>query len=216
MQTLSAEHLDFLKEMFNIGGGNAAGVLSQMFECRTDVVIPEIIFVGSSQVSSVLDGAKTVALVRMKLYGDINGSLLFVIQESQRAYLVNLISKTEVGREVPTNYIKDLAEWGNSVIEEFSNILASAYLDSINRFCKLDIHYSVPRTENDTTAGALEKTIRETGLDNGLIIIKNRFVFMETPVEAFFMIVLNNEFIAGLAGAINDSRREMRTGARVK
>lgn len=210
MKTLSEEHLDFLKEMFNIGGGNAAGVLSQMFECKTDVVIPEIIFARSSDVSSVIDAAQTVALVRMKLFGDINGSLLFIIQESQRAYLVNLISKTEVGREVSTGHIDDLAEWNNSIIEEFSNILASAYLGSINRFCKLDIHYSVPRAETGTTAGALEKTTKEMGVDNGLIIIKNRFVFMETPVEALFMIVLNNEFIAGLAGAIDDARLEMR------
>lgn len=210
MKALSEEHLDFLKEMFNIGGGNAAGMLSQMFECKTDVVIPEIIFARSSQIPSVIDPAHTVVLVKMKLYGDINGGLFFVIQESQRAYLVNLISKTKTGREVSNGHIDDLAEWNNSIIEEFSNILASAYLGSINRFCKLDIHYSVPRAETGTTAGALEKNIRETGLDNGLIIIKNRFVFMETPVEAFFMIVLNNEFIAGLAGAIDDAKREMR------
>lgn len=88
--------------MFNIGGGNAARVLSQMFECKTDVVIPEILLARSSEVSSVIDAAQTVALVRMKLYGDINGSLFFVIQETQRQgvglYLAKRLVEMHNGR----------------------------------------------------------------------------------------------------------------------
>lgn len=107
-------------------------------------------------------------------------------------------------------HIDDLTEWDNSIIEEFANILAAAYLGSINRFCRLDIHFSVPRSKTGTIAGTIEKTLKEMGYDNGIILIKNRFVFMETPVDALFMIVLNDEFVAGLAGAIDDAKKQMK------
>lgn len=210
MKNLSAVHLDFLKEMFNIGGGNAAGVLSQMFEARTDVQIPEIIFVRSSQLSSVIDLAKTAAVVNMRLFGDIDGSLMFVIEEGQRAYLINLIKKTQMGKTSAFWHIDDPTEFDDSIIEEFANILAAAYLGSIDRFCKLDTHFSVPRATTCTIAEAIEKTLRDKDYNNGIILIKNRFVFMETPVEALFLVVLNDEFVAGLAGAIDDAKKLMK------
>lgn len=115
-----------------------------------------------------------------------------------------------MGETVAFGHIDDPTEWDNSVIEEFAYILAAAYLGSINRFCRLDIHFSVPRSKTGTIAGTIEKTLKEMGYDNGIILIKNRFVFMETPVEALFMIVLNDEFEAGLAGAIDDAKKLMR------
>ncbi len=33
---------------------------------------------------------------------------------------------------------------------------------------------------------------------------------METPVEALFMIVLNDEFVAGLADAIDGAKKQIR------
>ncbi len=115
-----------------------------------------------------------------------------------------------MGKTAALGHIDDPTEWDNSIIEEFANILASAYLGSINRFCRLDINFSVPRATTGIIAEAIERTLREMGYDNGIILIKNRFVFMETPVEALFMIVLNDEFIAGLAGAIDDAKKLMR------
>ena len=47
IELLTDKEMDFLREMLNIGAGNAAGAFAQMLNCPVDVKIPEIYFLSS-------------------------------------------------------------------------------------------------------------------------------------------------------------------------
>ena len=42
LDTMSNEYFDVLKELGNIGAGNATTALSQMIQCKIDMAVPQV------------------------------------------------------------------------------------------------------------------------------------------------------------------------------
>jgi chemotaxis protein CheC len=60
--SLNAYHLDILKEIGNIGAGNAATALAKLLDKKVDMKVPQIRIMGFSDVNEVLGGAETPVL----------------------------------------------------------------------------------------------------------------------------------------------------------
>jgi|GEM_PF-1024963 len=220
-QVLSEEELDFLREMMNIGAGNAATAFRQMLQCKVEVVIPDVAVLSPQEAIYTLgDPSLPVTCAKMSTLGDVLGDLFLIIEDEQKARLTHLVEQA-VGlpdRKAPLadykvknlpSSLQSLKLEDLSVFSEISNILAGVYLTAIHDFCKLNIYHSVPTLGTDMIQALLDESI--TVLSNGIqpiILVKNEFAVVETQVVTFLLMFPSKESLQRLINSIKDARRK--------
>ena len=194
----SDEHLDFLREMMNVGAGNAATALSQLLNCQVEMKTPSVRILPALKPVTIFDDpAFPVACVKMSLVGDIRGVLLFVLPEKNKADIIRLAEKAITGKTT-----KDSGH-DFSALSEIGNIVAGVYLTSIHDFCKLNIYHSVPSLAIDMVQAIIEEVIADVSLlATSIIVIENEFEIVGKKIRAFLLIIPPVEFINILADAM--------------
>ena len=80
---------DVLTEIGNIGAGNATTALSQLINARIDMRVPKVELLTFAELAEVIGGAETlVAGILLSLEGDIQGSMLFILESNAARLLV--------------------------------------------------------------------------------------------------------------------------------
>lgn len=203
---LTGKQMNFLREMIDIGAGNAAVAFSQMLQCVVDVKIPEIYFFPASNIPSFLkDPAKPFSAVSMDMVGDVRGRLFLLVLDEQKEQLIELAERAAPGSGSKGGVAVDL-----SVLEELGNILAGVFLVSIHDFCKLNIYHSVPDLKIDMIRALIDESIAGTiGESMPIIMIESEFVITGENISAYFLIIPDKESIQTLADSIEDARKKL-------
>lgn len=204
-ELLTEEQLDFLREMVNIGAGNAAVAFSQMLSCMVDLKIPEVYFFPASQIPPFLkDPARPFAGVSMNMVGDVKGKLFYLVPDGQKDRLVEIVQNAAPGGN-EGGVVVDL-----SVLEEIGNILAGVFLVTIHDFCRLNIYHTVPELRIDMVQALLDESIAITAAGTSqIILIKSEFVIKEENISTFFLIIPDRKSIRKFMDSIEDARKEM-------
>ena len=182
---LSETHIDVLKEIGNIGAGNAATSLAQMLNREVDMVMPVVRILDVTEADRALGGPETpVVAILVELYGDIKGIMMFVIeQEFTKSLLQTLLGESDPGEG-------GLSDMESSALSEIGNIMIGAYAASIASLSGLTIKMSVPAVTVDM-AGAL-LTVPATEMDSvsdKLIFIEDDFLSANRTISANMMLV---------------------------
>lgn len=182
-RSLSSIQLDALREVFNIGSGNAATALSWLLNKKVDMGVPHIEIVQLQDiVGSDLD--HEVIAVLVKVIGEAPGNILYVFDK-------------KVAVEIAEILIEDydvFSEMGMSTMGEIGNIIASSYMNAIVSFTGLKMIPSVPAVTYDMFNAILPSTFIESGQydeyildietlfkgDNGCNVIGN-FYYIPEP-----------------------------------
>ncbi len=145
---LTDEHLDALREISNVGMGNAATALSQMVSDRVELHVPSVSLVDIVDVPDLIGGAEQVVVgVTMQIHGDACGNILLVFPEQSAHRLVNKL----LGKDASASRFDEMAE---SALKEVGNILASSYLGAMGSLINLTLIPSIPAFAHDM-AGAI-------------------------------------------------------------
>jgi len=193
---LNSEQIDVLKEIGNIGAGNAITALSKMVSKRIDMNVPKVNIVEFKDVAELAGGPETIVSgIYFNVSGDISGSIMFLMDSSSTRTLINwLMSKSETSM--------DLDEIEVSALKEIGNILAGSYLSSISTLTGLKMTVSIPSLAIDM-AGAIMSVpvilfgqvgdhvlLIETDFIEGLNRVKGNFFLI--PDEKSFEILLKS------------------------
>jgi len=212
-EMLSEEQLDFLREMMNIGAGNAATALSQMLHCEMNVEIPVVHVLAPRETPSVLgDPSLPTACVRMGMVGDVTGELYFVVPDEDKVKLIHLTERAMlrgIGVSSPIHRFSasPLPGLDLSVVTEIGNILAGVYFTAIHDFCKLNICHSVPTVAIDMIQALLDESIVALSSEvQGIILIENRFVLGENHIRTFLLVVAAVQSMKVLVDSIEQAR----------
>ena len=77
----SDQYFDVLKEIGNIGAGNATTALAQLLQCKVDMKVPQIRLLGFSEVGAAIGGEEQLmAGVYLIVEGDVTGSMMFLLE----------------------------------------------------------------------------------------------------------------------------------------
>lgn len=150
--SLSMIQLDALKEVSNIGAGNAATALSMLLNKKIDMSVPSVNVVRLEDVVEET-GESEVSGTVVRVLGDIAGNILLVFKEDT----VNKI----IGKLVGTNEGIN-SEMGQSVLCEIANIISASYMNSIAQLTNLAIAPSVPAVAYDMLGAILTTTFIES------------------------------------------------------
>lgn len=141
LNKFSSFHLDVLKEIGNIGAGNAATALSTLLNKKIDMRVPNVRVVSFDEMMDMAGGPDTVvAGVFLRIEGEAPGSMFFVLSLEQASrFIEQMIGDDDFSFEQPP--YNDLAI---SALQELGNILSGSYLSALSDFTKLDLYPSVP------------------------------------------------------------------------
>jgi chemotaxis protein CheC len=142
--------LDVLREVGNIGSGNAASALSGMLNTRVDMNLPTVKILDITDLAQTLGGPENqVVGILFSLSTDFEGMMMF-ITEKQFAHLVlNVLMGKDFDK------FEDLGKMDISAIEEVGNIMVSSYISAISQMTNLKIALSPPSIAIDMVGALL-------------------------------------------------------------
>ena len=213
-QLLSAEQVDFLTEMMNIGAAHAATALTQVLHYQVDIVIPRVFVITDTQELSILTSPSLpVVCARMNMVGDVSGGLFLIVPEEQKEDLIRLAERAMTGasqswRAGLTNQESD--DLKLSVIAEIGNIVAGVYLTAVHDFCRLNIYHTVPTVATDMVQALLDESlVRLSRQVQHIIVIENEFMVEEKLIKTFLVMIPSVESVNILVNSIGQARMAM-------
>ena len=188
MDFLDGMHLDVLKEIGNIGAGNAATSLSKLLSRRIDMNVPEVKLIHFDQLEMVVGGAENLVVgVYLEFTGDIQGTILFVLDRISANNLLALLIPN-----YSTENESDFSPLECSALQEVGNILAGAYLGSISVLTGLSIKHSTPAFAFDMAGAILSVPMIEFGqMGEQALFIENIFIVGSNKIKGNFFLMPN-------------------------
>ncbi len=182
---LNNYHLDVLREIGNIGAGNAATALAKMLNKKVDMEVPKVKVMEFKEVSEMLGGAELpVVGLFLKVTGDLTGSIMFVLENNAAHVLVNIL----MGKPVENR--RDFDEIEMSALKELGNILAGSYLSSMSSLTGLNILPTVPDIAIDMAGAIISVPAIEFGkLGDTVLYIETEFIEGTTKVLGDFFLI---------------------------
>lgn len=168
---LNESHIDVLKEIGNIGAGNAATSLGVLIDEAVTISLPEVRIENYDSVVNAVGGAeKMVVSVLINFEGDANGMIMFLLNMEDAQNITEIL----VGQEEAPS--EGLSEMKISAIKEIGNILGSAYLGSIAALTNMKIDVSIPYVAVDMAGSILSTPVIQFGaIDDKVMFIEESF-----------------------------------------
>jgi len=162
-------HIDVLREIANIGSGNAASSLSRMLGHTVNIAIPDIGIKGFDDAYEVLGGAEAVMVgTLLMLSSGIDGMMMFLMPIEVVCELVNMLMFTDIKSH------EEIDEIGYSVIKEVSNIMSASFVTAISDMTDLPIDISPPEAALDMLGSIMSvPSIYFAKMSDTLLLIQN-------------------------------------------
>lgn len=190
LEQLDEVHIDVLREIGNIGSGNAATALSCMLNATIDIDVPVVRILDINDAVNTLGGPENIAVgILSKLSGDINGLMMLIVHQEFIQKIINtLLGSQQTDNSDILQY--ELSELEKSAITEIGNILISAYVNSISTLSGLNMNMSVPAISVDMVGAILSVPAIEMGdVSESVIFIQDAFYTPEQDFGANMLLV---------------------------
>ncbi|MDR1979937.1 MAG: chemotaxis protein CheC [Synergistaceae bacterium] len=163
--------LDAIREVGNIGTGNAATALSKLLSCMIDMDVPKADLVSIYSLSEYYgDPDSTVAAVFVRSLGEFGCSLIFIQDEEDSALMVDLLLREQFGGSPPGDLQQEMLD---SALSEVGNIILSSFLNAINMLIGTRHQISVPGVAHDMLASILDVVVSIFGQMGDMALVVN-------------------------------------------
>ena len=162
---------DILKEIGNIGTGNAVTALSQMLMHPVDIAVPDLKIIKYQEVCSLLDSADELQTgIMVGVGGEMEGMFLFLLSETFTMMVLNKI----LGEE--EREFLNPGEMERSLICELGNIMCGSYINALASVMDLKLEVSVPDVCIDMGGAILTYPMsRWVIVSDDILLIENIF-----------------------------------------
>ncbi|MGL5259234.1 MAG: chemotaxis protein CheC [Lachnospiraceae bacterium] len=182
LESMSTTYFDVLKEIGNIGAGNATTALATMLQCKIDMKVPQVKLLDFNEIGKILGGEEQVlAGIYLGVEGDIHGSIMFLVKKEIAMHLVKKLMGGMVSEE--------FGEIEISALKEISNIITGAYLNALAALTNLKIYPTVPDLTIDMAGAILSVPAIEFGRLGDKILLIQSQISDEIEIDGFFIMV---------------------------
>lgn len=185
LDNLNDLQFDVLKEIGNIGAGNATTALAKMMNMKIDMNVPRVDLVPFTNLPDIFGSPEEVlAGILVQLDGDIKGMMMFLVKEKSAHNLVNSLMGGMI--QSSGNGFSDMEL---SALGEIGNIIIGAYLSAMSNLTSLKISSSVPYISIDMAGALLSVPAIEFGkLGDKVLLIETQFGELDF-VNGYFLMV---------------------------
>ncbi|SFA92670.1 chemotaxis protein CheC [Acetitomaculum ruminis DSM 5522] len=189
MFEISEVHLDALKEVGNIGSGNAATALSSMLNCMVNVTVPDVKIIDYEEAIKLItvEKGETAGIV-IDVDVDLKGSMTTIFHR----YFVNELLKPFLGIEIDN--LSTMEPMAASALCEIGNITTASYVNALAKLTSLTIdirppHIMLDEVHNILDAGSEKMT--EPG--DKVVLIDEHFVIKNVEFQSSMILMLEME-----------------------
>jgi chemotaxis protein CheC len=178
-------HLDVLKEIGNIGAGNAVTSLSKLLNRKINMAVPKTRVLEFKEISDTLGGAELLVVgILLKVSGDFTGNIMFILKKDAASALVSML----MGEQPDES--REFSEMDISALKEIGNILAGSYLSALSALTNLKLMPSVPELAIDMAGAILSVPAIEFGkVGDSVLYIETEFSDGNKKVVGDFYLV---------------------------
>ncbi len=196
IEDLNSFQLDILKEIGNIGAGNAATSLSMLLNRKIDIDIPVVKIMEFKNIPAVLGGADNiVAGVLIQTCVDLDGFIMYTVERKYARILVGLLMQeiTDINDINDIEAIDDEEPFNEielSALSEITNILAGSYLGALAQLTNMTIDMSEPSLAIDMAGAILSVPASVFGeLSDSALFLETSFIEFEKPILGHFFLI---------------------------
>ncbi len=191
LEQVTENYYDVLKEIGNIGAGNAMTALSQMLQCKVDMKVPQVRLLEFSEVGDMIGGEEQIMVgVLLGVEGDITGSMMFMVQEDSARHLIQKITMGMLPEGT------EFEEMGLSAMREIGNIITGAYLNSLSTLTNLKIYPTPPALTVDMAGAILSVPAIQFGIFGDKILMIQSQFYDEIELDGYFILIPDLESYA--------------------
>lgn len=203
MEQITQQYFDVLKELGNIGAGNATTALAQLINCKVDMKVPQVRLLEFNELGNILGGEENVLVsIYLQVEGDVEGSMMFVLPEKSALHLVNKLMSGMLG--IPAKPVEE-CEFGEmecSAMKEVGNIITGAYLNALSSLTNMKIFPSVPQLGIDMAGAILSVPAAEFGIIGDKILLIQTQFSDDIELDGYFILIPDVESYERILSAL--------------
>ena len=201
---LSENARDVLKEIGNIGTGNAVSSLAAMVGRQIDIHLPQIKILGYNETPELVGGVEDVQVgILLDISGDLNGMFLFLLNERFTGVLMNALLGTGV------DDITRMDEMEKSAVCEIGNIMCCSYLNAMAKMMNLSVQVSVPDMCSDMVGAILSvPMIHFANLSDELLFIENTYSLGDEELVSYVLFLPEMDSLKKMFEALGEPYEE--------
>lgn len=197
LEQVTENYYDVLKELGNIGAGNAMTALSQMLQCKVDMKVPQVRLLDFSAVGDMMGGEEQIMVgVFLGVEGDITGSMMFMVEDESARHLIQKITMGMLPQG------SEFEEMGLSAMKEVGNIITGAYLNSLSTLTNLKIYPTPPALTVDMAGAILSVPAIQFGIFGDKILLIQSQFYDEVELDGYFILIPDLESYAKILTAL--------------
>ena len=177
MSKYSKLQIDAIREISNIGGGNAATSISKLINSPVgmDVPIVEILDYENVYENIMLDDHLVNAvIVRVSGY-----------EEGVFIYFIDNVMANRFAELMLPDGVEASETMRNSVIKELVNIMVNSFMNSTSKLLNINLDCSVPYLTIDMFGAIFSSIYLESNqYDDEIMIIKNKYSYLDQEISS--------------------------------
>ena len=194
---LTAEQLDILKELGNIGSGNAISALSNLLNDKIEVSLTAVNIIPFWKIPELF---KTPFSEVFGIFSEIVGysdfSIIQIFTKKSIINLINVLNENDNLIAANINKINDLDEFSYSIVSEIGNLLAGHYANALADLLSIKLLPHVPKIALDSLNAMLNSTIAKySRYSDFLIFIKTQLSMKEINIKGTICFIPSAEVL---------------------
>lgn len=191
---LSEMQLDVLREIGNIGSGNACTALASLLGIMVDMSVPSIRFLDYDSAADYLGGKDAEVLgIQIGVKADLTGMMFHIVDKRFAQRIISTFYEKQL------DTIQDLNEMDLSVLSEMGNITSGAYANSLATLTQMVVDISAPVYHQLSVPELLKIPIEEYAkVGNQILVIDEEFIIEQESLKSHMILVLEEESLLKL------------------
>lgn len=193
-EQLNDVQLDVLREIGNIGSGNAATSLATMLCSPVNVTVPAVRILDHATVSEALGGPENMLVgLLLTLSGDVTGMMMFLLEKD----FAHMVLNTLLGQSFSS--FEEVDEMGISALKEIGNIMAASFVNAISQLTNMVIDISVPDICIDMVGAMLSvPVIHYADISDKMIFIEDKFFSIGKSANSHILLMPDTESLGAM------------------
>ena len=184
-EELSPVAIDCLKEIGNIGSGNAASSLSAMLSKSVRMRVPHIRVLDYQTAIDEVGGPEQVLTgILVTFKGDIKGMIMFLLDNAFAKIVVN----TFLGKD--NIDVLKMDEADTSAVKEMGNIMAGSYLNALAALAGFTVAMDVPSMTVDMMGAIMNAPMTEfSEIGDKVLFINDGFIIDGVDINSNIILI---------------------------
>lgn len=186
--SLQPSDQDILKEIGNIGAGNASQALSDMTDQKIEVGFPTVKLEELDKIPEIIE-KETEEMIAVWLDVNLDGENRGM---GRLLLLMNSKSALKLSDKLTSREIEELDSMGKSSLKETGNILSGSALTAITNFMDMRLIEGIPKLEEEPLEDIMSDVVFEiSSEDEEALIFRTKFS-VDEDISAYFLFVFRD------------------------